>query len=111
MKRTADKVSRYYNGILAMLVLDAIQISGFIILWRFNEWDLYTFPVFTFLGVGFVAAIEIKSIYEPADAKEAQDMKDAIELAKAIAEHKDDPKQLAEVIAEYVNNKGKEEKS
>ena len=91
MKRTVDKVSRYYNGIFALMVLDVMQISGFIFLHLYNGWTAYTFPVFTFAAVGFVAVVEIKSIYEPADAKEAKEMKAVAELAKAIAAHKSDP--------------------
>lgn len=103
MKRTADKVSKYYNGIFAMMVLDGIQISGFVFLHLYNGWGAYTFPVFTLAGVAFVAAIEIKSIYEPADVKERREMSEVAELAKAIAAHKNDAKEIAEAIAKYLN--------
>ena len=103
MKRTVDKVSRYYNGIFALMVLDVMQISGFIFLHLYNGWTAYTFPVFTFAAVGFVAVVEIKSIYEPADAKESKEMKEVAELAKAIAAHKSDPEEIAEAIAKYLN--------
>ena len=66
MKRTIDKASRYYNGIFAMMVLDVIQISMFVFLHLYNGWGAWTVPVFTLIGVAFVAAVEIKSIYEPA---------------------------------------------
>lgn len=103
MQRTLQKLSRYYNAILAMLVVDAIQISAFTFLHIYNDWTLWTLPVFTLFGVGFTAAVEIKSILEPADAKEAKEMREVTELAKAIAEHKSDPKEVAEAIAEYLN--------
>lgn len=102
MKRTVDKVSRYYNGIFALMVLDIMQISGFVFLHLYNGWDAYTFPLFTFAAVGFVAVVEIKSIYEPADAKEGRELKEVAELAKAIAAHKSDPEELAEAIAKYL---------
>ena len=95
MKRTVYKVSKYYNTILAMMVVDIIQMMAFIFLWKFNGWDLYTFPIFTLAAVIFVGAIEIKSIVEPADAKEEREFKEVTELAKAIAEHKSDPKEIA----------------
>lgn len=109
MKRTVDKVARYYNAILAMVVLDIIQISAFLFLHIYNGWSPYTFPLFTLIGVMFVAAIEIKSIVEPADAKESMELREVTELAKAIAEHKNDPKELAKDIAEYLrlNDEGK----
>jgi hypothetical protein len=105
MKRTVDKISRYYNAILALMVVDAVQITAFIFLYLFNGWDAYTFPLFTFVAVLFVASVEVKSILEPADVKERREMKDVAELAKAIAEHKSDPKEIAEAIAEYLNKK------
>lgn len=104
MKRTVDKVARYYNAILAMVVLDIIQISAFLFLHVYNGWSAYTFPLFTLIAVLFVAAIEIKSIIEPADAKESREMKEVTELAKAIASHKNDPKEIAEAIASYLQN-------
>lgn len=107
MKRTIDKISRYYNAILAMLVVDCIQMSAFIFLYLYYQWTPYTFPLFTLAAILFIAAIEIKSIYEPADAKETKEMKEVTELAKAIAEHKSDPKEIAEAIAEYLKPKEK----
>ena len=105
MKRTTDKISRYYNAILAMMVLDVIQITAFVFLYLYNGWDAYTFPFFTLCAVLFVAAIEIKSIYEPADVKERRQMKEITQLAKAIAEHKSDPAEIAEAIAKYLTKK------
>ena len=102
MKRTVYKVSKYYNTILAMMVVAILQMMAFIFLWKFNGWDLYTFPIFTLAAVIFVGAIEIKSIVEPADVKEEREFKEVTELAKAIAEHKSDPKEIAEAIAEYL---------
>ena len=102
MKRTADKVSRYYNGIFAMMVLDVIQMSMFVFLHLYNGWGAWTVPIFTFCAVCFVAAIEIKSIYEPADVKEQRENKEVLELAKAIAEHRADPSEIAKDIASYL---------
>lgn len=110
MKRTVDKVARYYNAILAMVVLDCIQISAFLFLHIYNDWQAYTFPLFTMIAVMFVAAIEIKSIIEPADAKERRDLTEVTQLAKAIAEHRMDPNEIADAIIKYLNSKDKEEK-
>ena len=109
MQRTLAKLSRYYNAILAMLVVDGIQITAFTFLHIFNGWTLWTLPVFTLIGVGFAAAVEIKSIMEPANAKEEKEMKELTELAAAIAEHKSDPKEIAEAIAEYLKKNDNKE--
>ena len=105
MQRTIQKLSRYYNAILSMLVLDGVQIAGFVFLHIFNGWTLYTFPLFTMLAVLFLACIEIKSIWEPADVKESREMKEVSELAKASVAHRSDPRELAEAIAEDLNAK------
>lgn len=110
MQRTVRKISRYYNAILAMVVLDAVQISGFVFLHYFNGWSLYTFPLFTGLSVAFTAAIEVKSIIEPADEKESREMREVNELAIAIAKHKSDPNEIASAIIDYMNKSKEEEK-
>ena len=104
MQRTVAKLSRYYNAILAMLVLDVVQIAGFVFLHAYNGWTLYTFPMATLVAVVFVAAIEIKSIVEPADTKESRELREVGELAKAIVEHRQDPKEMAQAIAEYLRS-------
>lgn len=108
MQRTIRKLSRYYNAIIAMMVLDAVQISGFVFLHVYNGWTLYTFPFFTLLSVVFVAAIEIRSIMEPANEKESREMREVAELAKAIASNRSDAKELAENIAEYLTKQTKQ---
>ena len=102
MKRTVQKVARYYNAILAMVLMDAVQIAGFVFLHIFNHWTLFTFPLFTLIAVLFIAAIEIKSICEPASEKERREVADVAELAKQIASHGTDATQLARDIAEYL---------
>ena len=102
MKRTVQKVARYYNAILAMVLMDAVQIAGFVFLHIFNNWTLFTFPFFTLIAVLFIAAIEIKSICEPASEKERREVADVAELAKQIASHGTDATQLAHDIAEYL---------
>jgi hypothetical protein len=104
LKRTVDKISRYYNAVLAMLVVDCIQMAGFIFLYLFYEVTPYTIPVFTVGAVFFVAFVEIKSIYEPADVKESREMKEVAALAKKIIANKSNPEKLAQSIIDYLNN-------
>ena len=108
MKRKIDKASRYYNGIFAMMVLDVIQISMFVFLHLYNGWGAWTVPIFTLIGVAFVAAVEIKSIYEPADVKENREMKEVTELAKAIAAHRSEPEEIAQAVAKYLSKWNKD---
>lgn len=108
LQRTINKISRYYNAVLAMVVLDAVQITGCVFLHVYNGWTLYTFPLFTLIGIGYVATVEIKSIYEPADAKEAKEQREVAALAKAIAEHRQDAKEIAEAVITYMNKSDKD---
>ena len=102
MKRTIQKVARYYNAILAMAVLDATQIAGFVFLHIFNQWTLYTFPFFTLIAVVFVAAIEIKSICEPASEKEQREVKEVLRLVKELVSHGTDAREFANAIDEHL---------
>ena len=102
MKRTIQKVARYYTAVLAMAVLAATQIAGFVFLHIFNQWTLYTFPFFTLIAVGFVAAIEIKSICEPASEKEQREVKEVLRLVKELVSHGTDAREFANAIDEYL---------
>lgn len=108
MQRTVQKISRYYNCVLALMVLDIVQITGFVFLHVFNGWSLFTFPLLTLIGVGFVAKIEIKSIYEPANAKEEKELKEYKELLltihNSLHEH-NSPEDIANAIIEKLNKK------
>lgn len=108
-KRTVYKIARYYNMLLALLVVDALQIGSFYYLNTFEGWSMPLFPWFTLCGMLFISAIEIKSIAEPATAKERKEMKKVALLGKAIAEHKTKPEEIAEVIIEYINENNKNE--
>lgn len=108
MKRTIDKVARYYNAILALVIVDIMQITAIVFLHVFCGWTAFTFPFFTLVAVGFVAAIETKSILEPADAKERRDMAEVTALATAITQHRNDPSEIAEAIANYLKDNSNE---
>ena len=104
MKRTINKISKYYNAILALMVVDAVQIAAFCFMARFYGWTPYTFPVFTFIGVLFVAGIEIKSILEPADEKESRERNEITDLAVKLLKCDKDPAKIAEAIAGFIKD-------
>lgn len=102
-KRTTTKIARYYNMLLALLILDAMQILGFWYLNTFCDWKAPLFPFIVFAGAIFVGAIEVKSIMEPANEKERRDMKQVAMLAAEIAKNKTEPEEIAKAIADYLN--------
>lgn len=104
MRRTVEKISRYYNAILAMMVVDCIQIATFIFMHLYYGTTAWTIPIFTMGAVLFVAAIEIKSIYEPADVKESREVNEVSTLLAELIEKRDDPKKIAKIIAQYLQS-------
>lgn len=102
-KRTTAKIARYYNMLLALMVLDAMQIIGFWYLNTFHGWSAPLFPWIVFAGAIFVGAIEVRSIMEPATDKERKEMRQVAELAAEIARHKAEPEEVAKCLAKYLN--------
>lgn len=108
MKRTIYKISKYYNACLAMLVIDVMQMAAFIFMSMFYGWTAYTVPVFTFGAVMFTAFVEIRSILEPATVKETRDLEDVAALAKDIVASRNDPKKIAQAVADFIVAQTKE---
>ena len=88
LRRTIDKLVRYYNALFAMTVIDAMQMAAVVYL-RFVESVtlLPVIPLFTLIGAVGEALIELKSIYEKAEQKEQKEYRDAVETIKKLLEH------------------------
>jgi hypothetical protein len=106
-QRTVAKIARYYNALLALVVVDAMHIAGAWYLNNYYEYSIPLFPIITLLGALGVAAIEIKSIFEPADEKAQVEMRQVMELAAEIVKRKANPAEVAKALLEYVDE-GKE---
>lgn len=88
LRRTVDKLVRYYNALFAMTVIDAMQMAAVVYLRYFEEISLLpVFPVFTLIGAVGEALIELKSIYEKAEQKEKKEYRDAADILKKLLEH------------------------
>lgn len=94
-KRTIDKIARYYNALIALTVIDAMQIAGIWYLTYYYDCTIPIFPVVTLIGAIGMCAVEMKSIYEKADEKVRSDYKEVAALAVEIAKHKTEPKEIA----------------
>ncbi len=105
-RRTVDKLSRYYNLLLVLTIIDSMQIGG---IWYLDEYYSYTIPLLPLitlvgaLGIGF---IELKSIYEKAEDKEFRKI---TKLAGTILSNKEDIKVVTDAIVDYLND-GKDDK-
>lgn len=104
-RRTTYKISKYYNMLIPLMVIDCMQVVGFWYLNQYCEWEAPLFPWLTLAGAIIIGAIEIKSIYEPADAKESKEMRQIAEFAQAITAHKSDAQEIARAIVAYLKGK------
>lgn len=102
-KKTIDKIARYYNALIALTVIDAMQMGGVWYLDGYYSWSIPIFPVVTLLGALGISLVELKSIYEKADEKVKGDYKEVALLASEIAKHKADPTEIAAAVVEYMN--------
>lgn len=85
-KRTIDKIARYYNMTFAMSLIDVVQVAIIFFLYYFYEVDIWMIPWFTLFATGYVAWVEIHSIWEPADIKERKQQKDYTKALLAVIE-------------------------
>lgn len=99
-KRTVDKIARYYNVMLALTVVDAMQMASFWYLERYNDWNFPVFPFVTLIGAIGICLIEIKSIYEKAEDKIKID--GVGDLAGKIIANKNDVSEIVKVVIEYL---------
>lgn len=107
-KKTIDKIARYYNAMIALTVIDCMQMGGMWYLDGYYSWSVPIFPIVTLLGALGISLVELKSIYEKADEKVKGDYQDVALLVAEIAKHKADPSEVAAAVIEYMNNKDKD---
>lgn len=108
-QRTVQKVAKYYNALLALVVVDAMQMASIWYLQQFYGWRVPIFPLVTLLGAMGVAAIEIKSIFESAEEKEKREIKKVAQLVSRIVARKGDPDEIASALTDYFTDKSKNE--
>lgn len=106
-KRTIDKIARYYNVLLALTVVDAMQMASIWYLETYYQYHCPMFPFITLLGSIGIGLIEIKSIYEKAEDKVRID--NVAALAGQVVAHKDNLDAIAKAVSEYMNKKEKED--
>jgi hypothetical protein len=103
-KRTVEKIAKYYNMLLALVVIDMMQIAGVWYLDNYYFYHMPIFPVITMIGALFVAIIEVKSIFEKAEDKVKKDVIDVSSLVQEIAKHATNPSEIAKMVVDYMND-------
>lgn len=102
-KRTVDKIARYYNVMLALTVIDVMQMASIWYLETYYEFKFPMFPFITLLGAMGIGMIEIKSIYEKAEDKVRID--NVATLAGQVVANRDNLDAIAKAVSEYMNKK------
>lgn len=85
LRRTVDKLARYYNVLIVLTVVDAMQITAAVFLRSVEGYDVPTIPIFTLIGSLGMAFIEVKSIFEKGDDKEKQQLAELAALLETLA--------------------------
>ncbi len=80
LRRTVSKLCQYYNVMLALTVVDAMQMGLMCYVRVVCLWNAPVLPVFTVIGALGIAAIEVKSIFEKAEEKTQTDLQQAAAL-------------------------------
>ena len=87
-RRTINKIAEYYNVLIALTIIDGMQMIAVWYAEKYYNYTLFFFPFFTFVITIIISITEFKSIYERA--------KDKVRLDKAgvvlgqIIDHRDD---------------------
>lgn len=109
LRKTVEKLARYFNMMLVLTVIDAMQMLA---VSHLNPQVSFSFPIVPFLtiiGAIFVGIIELKSIYEKNEDKDKGKYQDAAKLVKQIGNNKEAKEIIASVV-EYLktDNKNKD---
>lgn len=107
LRKTVEKLAKYYNLLLVLTVIDAMQMLAAYHLNPQVSFKMPIIPFITFLGGIFIGIIECKSIYEKADDKDKGKYQDAARLAKEVMSNKEAQSILAS-ISEYLKKENKD---
>ena len=107
LRRTVDKIARYYNMLIALSIVDCMQGTAVWYLDTYYECSIPLFPFVTLLGAIGLVFIEIKSIYENANKKSREKINDTLALTHAVLADKGNVNDIINDFLEYL--KGKKE--
>lgn len=102
-RRTVEKIKEYYNAMIALTIIDAMQVTSIWYLETYYHYSIPMFPFVTLIGAIGLSIIEIKSIYEKAEDK--QRFHEAGALISQIAKNKTDVEEIAKSISKYLQEK------
>lgn len=104
LRRTTDKLARYYNVLLALSVADCLQMVFLYYLNQENGSHLPLLPFMTTLGALLICIIEIKSMYESADKKVRAEYQEAAKILTELLKSKTGADFLQSIIDRSKDN-------
>jgi predicted secreted protein len=107
-RRTVEKTCKYYNYLLALIVIDAVQMALFYVLNSSNGYSFWVIPFATIAGSIFIGFIEVKSIFEKEDKKERKNIEESAVMMAKIAEMLADREALHK-LKEFLEHKEKKD--
>ena len=97
-KKTIEKIAKYYNMTFALSLVDVVQIAIIFFLYYFYKVDIWMIPWFTAFATGYVAWVEVHSIWEPADMKEKIQQQDYAAAVLALTKQVGGVEKLIELL-------------
>ena len=99
-KRTVSKLAQYYNVLIALSIVDCMQMSTIWYLEAYYQYSLWLFPFITLIGAIALCLIEVKSIYEKAEDKVRLDQ--AGQTISKIVVNRDNLEVVVKAISDYM---------
>jgi steroid 5-alpha reductase family enzyme len=106
LRRTVKKIAQYYNVLLALTVVDLMQMGLVAYVRVACQWDVPLVPIFTVIGAIGIAAIEVKSIFEKSEEKQQRDYREAMKMFASVLQ-KIQERGVVKLDDLFDNNKGK----
>lgn len=110
-KRTIDKIAKYYNMLIALSLVDCLQIACIFYCHWFYGYDILMLPWFTAIGTGYIGFVEVKSIREPADIKEKKQQDDFRRLVVQMAKDHLHPEEVLKDVMDALSENNESKKS
>lgn len=110
LRRTVDKVCRYYN---MMLLFTLVDVALIVSVQHYNDTcggSLPAFPAFTLIATLMVAIMEGRSIYESLDRKTRAAAQDAAGVVAYLIKHRDDLDTIMDEVGKASRAKDKPRK-
>lgn len=108
-RRTVEKLAKYYNALLALSVIDCMQMAAIWYLETYYNYKIPMIPIVTIGGAIGIAAIEVKSIYEKVEDKVQYEKLGR--MAETMMLHKGDWNEMLRAFSAFLNDKQKNEKN